>query len=71
MSSRFSSSTLLLEHNVLRNCCRYADARVNLGGANGATSLNHLAASRTLMRKVVGRRRGKSPLVAEEAVVGS
>jgi hypothetical protein len=41
MSSWFSSPTLRLQ-NVLRNYCRTATARVSLGGADGATSLNHL-----------------------------
>jgi hypothetical protein len=44
---------------------------VRLGRADGATSLNHLAASRTLPRKATTRRRGRPSLVAEEAVVGS
>jgi hypothetical protein len=69
MSSQFSSPTLRLEHDVLCNYCRSAVARVSLGGADRATSLNHLAASRTLPRKDTGRRRGNPPLVAEEALV--
>jgi hypothetical protein len=71
MPSRFSSPTLRLQHDVLRNCNRSAAARVSLGGADGATISNHLAASRTLPRKAVARRRGRLPLVAKEAIVGS
>jgi hypothetical protein len=71
ISSRFTCPTLRLQHDVLRNYCRSAVAQVSLGGADGATSLNHLAASRTLPRKAAARRRGRSPLVEEEAVVGS
>jgi hypothetical protein len=71
MPSRFSSQALRLQHDVLRNCCRSAAARVSLGGADGAMSLNHLATSRMLLRKAAARRRGRPPLVAEEAVIGS
>jgi ligand-binding sensor domain-containing protein len=71
MSSQFSSLTWRLEHNVLRNCYRSAAGRVSLGGADGATSYNHLVASRALPRKATTRRRGRPPLIAEEAVVGS
>jgi hypothetical protein len=71
MSFRFSSPTLRLKHDFLRNCCRSAAARVSLGGADRATCLNHLAASRTLSRKAAAGRRGMLPLVAEEAVIGS
>jgi hypothetical protein len=42
---------------------------VSLRGADGATSSNHLAASRTLPRKAAARRRGRPPLVVEEAIV--
>jgi hypothetical protein len=71
MPSRFSNPTLLLQHDVLRNCCRSAAAMVSLGGADGAMSLNHLAASRMLPRKVAAHTRGRMPLVADEAVIGS
>jgi hypothetical protein len=71
MSSRFSSPTLPLHHNVLRNYFRSAAARVSIGEADGASSLNHLVASRLLPRKAAARKRGRPLLVAEEAVVGS
>jgi hypothetical protein len=71
MLSQFSCPILRLHHDILHNCCRSAATRVSLGGADGATSSNHLAASRTLPRKAAARRRGRLPLVAEEAVVGS
>jgi hypothetical protein len=71
MQSRFSSLTLHLEHEVLCNYCRSAASRVSLEAANGVMSLNHLAASRTLPRKAAARSRGRSPLVAEEVIVGS
>jgi hypothetical protein len=70
-TSRFSSPTLHLQHDVLRDCSRSAAAKVSLEGANGATSLNNLAASRTLLRKAAARRRGRPPAVAEEDVIGS
>jgi hypothetical protein len=44
---------------------------VSLEGANGATSLNHLAASRTLPRKAAARRRVRPPLLAEDVVAAS
>jgi hypothetical protein len=71
MLSRFSSPPLQLQHDVLHNYCGSIAARVSLGGADGAMSLNQLAASMMLLRKATGHRRGRSPLVGEEAVVGS
>jgi hypothetical protein len=44
-------------------------AKVSLREADEAMSLNHLAASRTLPRNAAARRRGRPPLVVEEAVV--
>jgi hypothetical protein len=69
MSSRFSSPTLRFEHDVLRNCCRSTAAKVSQGGVDGATGLNHLAASGTLPRKATTCSRGRSTLVAEEVII--
>jgi hypothetical protein len=39
---------------------------MSLGGADRATSFNHLIASRMLLRKATARRRGMPPLIEEE-----
>jgi hypothetical protein len=71
MSSRFSSPILCLQHDVLHNYCRFAATKASLRGDDEATSSNHLVASRTLPRKASAHRRGRPPLIEEEAITDS